>query len=193
MLIFSWCLTSWRVFSEWLIPEPGESYLPQIPAVPTPNPSATNKSEQVSLIWNFLTTLMGLVRLWIFAGAHDLSDPYMNVFVTKLQIFASHRSAWSDQGAAQEIQWWPHPHPCRLTAQGRLTWYLMIFVNDVCLIWWYLLMIFVSYGDILKPFFADHILTTCISWLATKGKFTSLSLHKGKYCHKDINCLLAQG
>ena len=56
MVIFSWCLTSGRVFSEWLIPEPGESYLPQIPAVPTPNPSATNKSDQVSLIWNFLTT-----------------------------------------------------------------------------------------------------------------------------------------
>ena len=96
---------------------------------------------------------MGLVRFWIFAGAHDLSDPYMNVFVTKLQIFASHRSGWFDQGAAQGIQWWPHPHPCRLTVQGRLTWCQMIFVNDkMCLIWWYLLMICFSYGDIWKSF-----------------------------------------
>ena len=47
-----------RVFSEWLIPEPGESYLPQIPAAaPGSNPSAPIKSDQVvSLLFNYTCT-----------------------------------------------------------------------------------------------------------------------------------------
>ena len=37
-----------RVFSEWLIPEPGESYMPQIPSAPLPAPNSANKSDQVN-------------------------------------------------------------------------------------------------------------------------------------------------
>ena len=37
-----------RVFSEWLIPEPGESYMPQIPSAPLPAPNSANKSDQVT-------------------------------------------------------------------------------------------------------------------------------------------------
>ena len=39
-----------------------------------------------------------------------------------LQLYLHGRSVWSDQGAAQEIQWWTPPHPCRPTAHGLLTW-----------------------------------------------------------------------
>ena len=41
-------LIIFRVFSEWLIPEPGESYMPQIPSAPLPAPNSANKSDQVT-------------------------------------------------------------------------------------------------------------------------------------------------